>query len=118
MGHPDMSAFELLQRVHSLGGQVRLAGDDLQVTAPRPLPEDLLIELSREKPAVMVALGAPFDRAVGSILNEVRPHLPPALRDLSDAKLLVMVNWTIMAAWQKTLEQLSPGTGGRESADA
>jgi len=111
MGHEDMSAFQLLQRVRALGGEVRLEGTDLQVTAPQPLPEDLLSELTREKPAVVIALGASFDHAIASILEEIRPNLPPALRALSDSKLLVMVNWSIMEAWLKTLRRLDEGRG-------
>jgi hypothetical protein len=94
-----------------MGGEVRLDGGDLQVTAPRPLPEDLIASLTTEKPAVIVALGAPFDSAIASILGELRPNLPPALRGLSDSRLLVMVNWSIMEAWLKTLRKLEEGRG-------
>jgi hypothetical protein len=93
------SAFQLLQRVKALGGSVSFSGDDLQVEAPSPLPPDLMDQLRQEKPAILVALGAPFDTAIASILKELRPNLPVSLRDLSDTKLLVMVNWSIMEAW-------------------
>ena len=63
--------------------------------------------------AVMVALGASFDDAIASILAELKPNLPPALRSLSDSRLLVMVNWSIMAAWHKTIEQVGHGQSRR-----
>ncbi len=100
------SAFELLQQVRSLGGRITLRKDEIAIEARVALPEELLSQIRDQKPAVMVALGAPFDDAVDSILDELRPHLPPALRNLPDSKLLVMVNWTILAAWQKTLQRL------------
>jgi len=106
-----MSAYQLLQRVRALGGEVHLDGTDLQVTAPRPLPDELLSELTKEKPAVVIALGASFDNAIASILDELRPNLPPALKSLSDSKLLVMVNWSIMEAWLKTLRKLEENRG-------
>ena len=100
------SAFELLQQVRLLGGSIKVTGGDIEIAAPSPLPEELLSEIREQKPAVMVALGAPFDDAVASILNELRPNLPPGLKNLPDSKLLVMVNWSIMAAWQKTIQKL------------
>ena len=109
------SAFELLQRVRLLGGSISVRGGDVEIEAPSPLPEDLVSQIKEQKPAVMVALGAPFDDAVASILSELRPNLPPGLRNLPDGKLLVMVNWTIMAAWQRTIEKLGHPHGQRES---
>ncbi len=100
------SAYELLQRVRLLGGSITVRGSDIEIEAPAAIPDDLLSEIREQKPALMVALGAPFDDAVASILQELRPNLPPGLRNLPDSKLLVMVNWTIMAAWQKTIEKL------------
>jgi hypothetical protein len=40
--------------------------------------------LKEHKPSIMVALGAPLDAVVPSILEEIRPQLPEALRRLSD----------------------------------
>jgi hypothetical protein len=100
------SVIELIRRVESLGGQITRDGGDLHVTAPEPLPEDLLAALSREKPVVLIALGAPFDVAISTIINEVRPSLPPALRTLSDTKLLALINWSVMDAWVKALRKL------------
>ena len=36
---------------------------------------------------------------VGAVLEEIRPELPPSLRKLPDDRLLVLVNWSIIAAW-------------------
>jgi hypothetical protein len=100
------SVIELIRKVESFGGQITRDGGDLHVTAPEPLPEDLLVALAKEKPAVMIALGAPFDVAISTILNEIRPNLPPALRTLSDTKLLALINWSVMEAWVKALRKL------------
>ena len=110
-----MSAFELLQRVRALGGEVKIDGNELEVVAPAPLPDNLLQALRDEKAAVMIALGASFDHAVASILSELRPNLPPSLKAISDTKLLVMVNCSIMAAWGKTINELSRNGSSRES---
>ena len=39
------------------------------------------------------------------VLDELRPHLPPALRSLPDDKLLALADWAIICAWQRALEK-------------
>ena len=99
-----MSAIDLIRQVEALGGRVMAENGNLRIISPTPVPAELMDALAAEKPAVMVALGAPFDLAVASILTELRPNLPPNLRNLPDSALLAMVNWTIMHAWFKTLK--------------
>jgi hypothetical protein len=101
-----MTAVDLIREVERRGGRVSIEDGQVVVECPGRLPAELVEALSREKPALMVALGAPFDAAVASILLELRPNLPPSLRALSDANLLAMVNWSIMAAWHKTIRGL------------
>ena len=96
-----MSALDVIRRVEMLGGHLVLDGESLRLQADSVLPENVVAEVSENKPAIMVALGAPIDTVIGSVLEELRPELPPALRKLTDDKLLIMVNWSIIAAWQK-----------------
>ena len=46
----------------------------------------------------------PFHQGVAEALAELRPYLPLRLRELSDDTLLTLANWTIMAAWTKSVE--------------
>lgn len=39
------------------------------------------------------------------VLEELRPYLPPVLRSLPDDKLLALVDWAIICAWQRTIEK-------------
>ena len=102
-----MSALEVIRRVESLGGRLFLDDEGrLKVTAAQPLPGHLLADLSAQKPAIMVALGAPLDTVISGILAEIRPYLPESLRRLPDQKLLVLANWSIIAAWDKAIQKL------------
>ena len=96
-----MSALEVIRRVEVLGGRLVLDGESLRLQAEKALPSQVVAEVSEQKAAIMVALGAPIDTVVGSVLAEIRPELPPSLRKLPDDRLLVLVNLSILAAWQK-----------------
>lgn len=106
-----MSALDVIRRVEMLGGRLVLDGDRLRLRAAKALPEDVVSAVGQQKAAIMVALGAPIDTVVGAILDEMRPQLPEGLRKLPDDRLLVLVNWSIIAAWEKTVQKL--GSGGR-----
>lgn len=101
-----MSALDVIRRVETLGGRVVLDGEQLRLKASKPLPDDVVTAVSEEKAAIMVALGAPLDTVVSSVLAEIRPQLPDSLRRLPDDRLLVLVNWSIIAAWGKTTRTL------------
>ena len=101
-----MSALDVIRRVEMLGGRLVLDGKSLRLQAEQELPDQVVADVSEEKAAIMVALGAPIDTAIGSVLEEIRPELPPSLRKLTDDKLLIMVNWSIIAAWQKAAARL------------
>ena len=100
-----MNVIELIRRVESQGGSLRGEGQDLKVTAPTPLPDHLLAEVRACKPAVMIALGASMDITVAGILRDIRPYLPPALKQLPDDRLLALVNWHIIAAWETAIRK-------------
>lgn len=101
-----MNALEVIRRVEAMGGRLVLDKGKLKLRAAAPLPEELTAVVSQEKAAIMVALGAPLDMVVSEILEDIRPHLPPSLRRLRDDRLLVLVNWSIIAAWGKSVRVL------------
>ena len=100
-----MNVIELIRRVESQGGSLRVEGQDLKVAAPVPLPDLLLAEIAACKPAVMIALGAPMDTTVAAILRDIRPYLPPTLQQLPDDRLLALVNWHIIEAWETAIRK-------------
>jgi len=100
------NALDTIREVYALGGNLRLEGDGLIMEAPRPLPEVVRKRVRQYKPAIMVAFGAPLDSVVAQVLEEIRPHLPRALQGLSDSKLLALVNWSIIVAWNKAMASL------------
>lgn len=103
-----MSALDVIRRVETLGGRLLLDDGGLRVWAPTPLPDDVIRAVSEEKAAIMVALGKPLDTVISEILADIRPHLPDSLKGLPDDRLLVLVNWSIIAAWNETMRRLSP----------
>jgi hypothetical protein len=104
---------DVIRRVEALGGQLVLADGSLRVRAPQPLPDDVMAALAEHKASVMVALGAPIDVIVASVLRELRPHLPRPLQVLPDDRLLVLVNWSIIAAFEKAIRSAAENSGAR-----
>lgn len=100
-----MSALDLIRQVEAEGGHLVVEAGQLKVRAAAPLPDGLLAEVAKEKPAIMVALGAPLDVVASCVLEDVRPHLPVSLRRVSDSKLLALVNWSIINAWNKSVRK-------------
>ena len=94
-----MNALELIQQVRAHGADLVVEKDRLVVRGiGEPLPDELRAALSQHRAELLVALGVPFDRTVAGILQDLRPHLPPALRRLPDDRLLALVNWSIFFA--------------------
>ena len=120
-----MNAVEIIEEVRRHGAELLLREGKLVLRGSGPeLPPELQDAVRQQKAEIMVALGAPIETTVASILADIRPHLPPALRTLPDGSLLVMVNWTIMHAWNRSLNQLltpsrttsaTPTKGGEKS---
>jgi hypothetical protein len=104
-----MNAIELIERVREHDAEITLQDNKLVVKGSGDrLPDELRAALREHRAEILVALGAPIDRAVATVLGELRPNLPPTLRKLPDGDLLVLVNWTIIAAWEKTIRQFQP----------
>jgi len=100
-----MNALELIDQVRALEAEVVLEGRRLVIRGNgAPLPDELHAALRQHKAEVMVALGAPTQMAVEAVLDEVRPFLPPALKKLSNENLIVLVNWSVMHAWNKSVQ--------------
>ena len=104
-----MNALEIIRLVYAHGGKLTLDGETLRVSAPAPLPDSLRQALREHKPSIMVALGVPLDVVVCKVLAELRRHLPQSLQQLSDEKLLALVNWSIIVAWEKARQPLDEG---------
>ena len=101
-----MNALDIIEQVREHDAELVVEENKLYVRGKGGrLPEGLREALREQKVAVMVALGAPIDRAVAGIIAELRPNLPPSLRGVPDASLLALVNWSIIHAWEKTLRQ-------------
>ncbi len=102
-----MNAVQIIESVRAHKADLALVDDRLVVCgAADPLPDDLRTALSEHKTELMIALGAPIDRAIAGILNEIRPHLPRALRRLPDDRLLALVNWAIIAVWETAIRKV------------
>jgi len=99
-----MNAADIIQQIRAHDAELVLDEDRLIVRGKGPrLPEELQAALREHKAEVMIALGAPIDRTVAAILNELRPHLPPSLKQLPDGHLLMLVNWSIIAAFESSV---------------
>src|SRR3989304_1612913 len=106
-----MNALDVIGRVEARGGSLRLDGNELKISAPAPLPQELVAEVAEFKAAIMIALGAPLDMTVASILADIRPYLAPALKKLPDDRLLALVNWNIINAWDNAVRKAGEGIG-------
>jgi hypothetical protein len=102
-----VNALEIIEEIRKLDADVCLEDDKLVIRGSgNRLPDDLRDALREHKIEVMVALGAPMDRAIASVLAEIRPHLPLSLRNVPDSKLLILVNWSIINAWATAVRKL------------
>ena len=105
-----MNAIDIIEQVRAHNAELVVSDDRLLVRGrSAPLPEDLEQALREHKAELLVALGVPIDRTVSSILRELRPHLPAPLRRLPDDRLLVLVNWSIIAAFDAAVRQAGRG---------
>ena len=102
-----MNALDIIEQVREHDAELVVEENKLIVRGKgERLPEDLHAALREHKAEIMVALGAPFDAAIASILDEMRPYLPPAVKRLSDRNLLALVNWSMVHAWNKAAASL------------
>lgn len=74
-----MIAAEIICQVRSAGGQIAADGADLVLTAPRPLPAELMDKLKAHKPAILAALAHPN---LSGVSPEFAARLSP--EDLAD----------------------------------
>ena len=104
-----MNATEIIERLRRYDADLVIREDRLVVRGRGDqLPDDLQRELRQHKAELMIALGVPMTRTVASVLAELRPYLPPALRRLPDDRLLTLINWSIMAAFESAVAKGRP----------
>jgi hypothetical protein len=102
-----MNAIEIIQQVRAHDADLFVEDQRLMVRGMNaPLPAELQRALRAHKAEAMVALGALLDRAAASVLSEIRPHLAPSLRDLPDDRLITLVNWSILAAFEAAVRRV------------
>jgi hypothetical protein len=70
-----------------------------------PLPQELLSAVRDEKLEIMIALATPIDASIRATLGDLRPALPVALRNLPDDRLMCLVNWSILRAWEEAVQR-------------
>ena len=101
-----MNALSIAQAVQELSATLLVAHGQVVVRSRGPLPEELQQEVRAHKAELLIALGMSMDQTVASILGDLRPYLPQPLQRLSDDRLLALVNWSIMAAWGRALNEV------------
>jgi hypothetical protein len=103
-----MNAVDIIEKVREHDAELVVEEDRLLVRGTgSPLPDDLRQALQDRKAELMVALGT--HQAVASVLKELRPHLPKPLRGLPDDKLLVLVNFAIVASFERAIREAAQG---------
>ncbi len=102
-----MNALEIVDAVRRHGAELVVEDGHLVVRGQgQPLPNVVRQELREHKAALLVALGEPLDRTVAGILADIRPFLAPALRSLPDDRLLALVNWNIITAFEASIAKV------------
>ena len=93
-----MSALPLIEAVQRAGGAITLQGDRLRLSAPEPLPEDLLLELRVHKAEVVAHLQHARPSGLGQAPSA-------ALENRSASPIEVVAGW---AAGVARLRAMSP----------
>ena len=96
----------IAQAVQELGATLLVEHGQVVIRSHGPLPDGLQQEVRAHKAELLIALGVPMDQTVASILGDLRPFLPQSLQRLADDRLLALVNWSIMAAWGRALNEV------------
>jgi hypothetical protein len=81
-----MSAFSLIEAVQRAGGAIRLQGDRLRLSAPKPLSQELLAELRTHKPEVV-------DYLQHALPSELRAPAAEPLEKHAAPLLEVVATW-------------------------
>lgn len=101
-----MNAIEIIDNVRAHNAELVVEQGQLLVRGHGDrLPADLQATLRKHKPVLLVALGAPHEVGVLEVLSEIRPYLPAALKDVPDASMLALVNWSILNAWNRAVSE-------------
>ena len=71
--------------------------------------DELVAALVGKTAAEPVEASLPSPAQVQVALADIRPYLRPAFQQLSDHKLLALVNWHVMKAWEKARDSIETG---------
>ena len=102
-----MNALEVIETVRALDADIFVESNRLIVRGKgERLPDDVRSALKQHKAEILIALGAPYDATLAEVLSDIRPHLLPALQALPDSKLLLLVNLSMMQAFNKAVRSV------------
>jgi len=102
-----MNALEVIETVRSYDADIVVESNKLIVRGKgERLPDDVRAALKQHKAEILIALGAPYDVTLAEVLRDIRPHLLPALQTLPDDKLLLLVNLSMMQAFNKAVRSV------------
>ena len=91
-------AQQLIDKVHEAGGNVTVSGDDLELSAPAPLPDDLVEELRQAKPALLQHFAEVRPAGYGVALA-----IPPGVPDDWCRGVAVLLAMPRPKAWPEAL---------------
>jgi hypothetical protein len=112
LGVTPMIAAEIIGQVLDAGGQITADGPDLVLTAPRPLPDELLDRIKADKSDIVKALRQPLPskrRGVGGY------GTPPGVPPLGDCALARQIR-TMNRAASPAMPDDDPVPGNEASA--
>jgi hypothetical protein len=116
MDHVMNDVATLIREAQRQGARFQVVNGEVQLK-PGQISTDVLNQLREHKEEVAKVLTGGTSASsqpcpvnfppppVKKALAELRPHLPLALRDLSDLPLLALVQWSIKVAWERAMEK-------------
>jgi hypothetical protein len=104
-----VDAVELLIKLRRLGLAISLEDADKVAIVPKTLlTSELRQEIIEHKSEVLTLLRREEEvkTILGEMLESLRPYLTPSLAALDDEKLLALVNWAVMVALRRLVDEM------------
>jgi len=108
----------IMEQVREHGITLKLVENKIQYFPKSAMPTDL-VECIRERKAEIIEClrqenrfsnQIPTPEQIAGVLSELRKYLSPNLQKLDDEKLLALVNWNYMLAWNRMKPQIGRGS--------